>query len=361
MALLKTYLRIVVFAALAALLFSCGEKEETLPAYTPKQRTGEPYFQQRGLLLAWDDVKTKQYVDWLNIARKYGFNMFSIAGQNQASSEWKEFRSQCEAAGIAIQFQEHMASHLMPRSYFATHPEYFRMDANGNRVKDKNLCPSSEEGMRIVYQNAINIASNYQPTDGKYYFWLDDGGDKCHCPDCEQYSHSEQALMIENTVIKALRESDPNAQLAHLAYAETTDAPDPKKVKPEEGIFLQFAPFYRNWEKPLSERSAVGKMGWTNGKYLDALKANLKVFPAETAQVLEYWLDESYASGWDKNNLVKIAWDRAVVAYDLKTYASYGIKNIDCYAYWINDAYYLKFRDIKCVTEYGKDVYNFTK
>ena len=361
MALLKTYLKLVVFAALAALLFSCGEKEETLPPYTPKQRTGEPYFQQRGLVLAWDDVKTKQYVDWLNIARKYGFNMFSIAGQNQASSEWKEFRSQCEAAGIAIQFQEHMASHLMPRSLFATHPEYFRMDANGNRVKDKNLCPSCEEGMRVVYQNAINIASNYQPTDGKYYFWLDDGGDKCHCPDCEQYSHSEQALMIENTVIKALRESDPNAQLAHLAYAETTDAPDPKKVKPEEGIFLQFAPFYRNWEKPLSERSAVGKMGWTNGKYLDALKANLKVFPAETAQVLEYWLDESYASGWDKNNLVKIAWDRAVVAYDLKTYASYGIKNIDCYAYWINDAYYLKFRDIKCVYEYGKDLYNFTK
>ena len=57
MALLKTYLRIVVFAALSALLFSCGEKDETLPAYTPKQRTGEPYFQQRGLVLAWDDVK----------------------------------------------------------------------------------------------------------------------------------------------------------------------------------------------------------------------------------------------------------------------------------------------------------------
>lgn len=360
MARLNNIVKIILFGALVALSLSCEKSGEgTLPPYTPKPKPTEPYFMQRGILLAWSDIAGQKYVDWLNLARKNGFNMFSVSGEDLNSNEWKKFRSDCESAGIAIQFQDHMASHLLPRDLFDTHPEYFRMDSKGVRTKDYNLCPSSVEGMKVVGQNAVKIASNFQPTDGKYYFWLDDGGDKCHCPDCEPYSASEQALMVENAVIKALRTMDPKATLAHLAYAETTLAP--AKVKPDEGIFLQFAPFYRNWDKPLSERSATGKLGWTNGMYLDALRDNLKVFPAGTAQVLEYWLDESMASNWDKNNLSKLPWNKSVVISDLKTYASYGIKNVDTYAFWINDAYYQKFRDVAFINEYGTELYNFRK
>ena len=85
--------------------------------------------------------------------------------------------------------------------------------------------------------------------------------------------------------------------MAHLAYQGTIPAPE--IVKPENDIFLEFAPFNRRWDKPLRERDAIRDgMTITHGEYIDALEANLKVFPKETAQVLEYWMDVSLFSDW---------------------------------------------------------------
>lgn len=54
-------------------------------------------------------------------------------------------------------------------------------------------------------------------------------------------------------------------------------------------IFLEFAPIGRNYEDSLSS------------KQHKALKKNLEIFPKRTAHVLEYWLDASMFSGWDRN------------------------------------------------------------
>ena len=145
--------------------------------------------------------------------------------------------------------------------------------------------------------------------------------------------------------------------LAHLAYHNTT--PAPSVVRPEEGIFLEFAPFYRRWDKPLSDRSAIrdGET-WTHGDYLDMLEANLKVFPAETAQVLEYWLDVSQRSGWKKPQ-VRLEWYNDVYLDDLKTYAGYGIRNITCYGAWIDKYYVDTYGDLTPVEDYGQGLLNY--
>lgn len=319
----------------------------------------ETHFKMRGLVLGWSEVCNPEKIDYIKIASENGINTFSIYNAPRPSETWDKFTAKCKAAGIDLEFEEHMMSFLLPRDYFNTHPEYFRMDANGNRVKDANGCPSSEGALAIVHENAIRIGRNYKPTNNKYYFWLDDGGDICHCPKCKHLNAAEQALIFENEVISALKEINPDACLAHLCYDNTLDAP--KQVKPHEDIFLEFAPFYRNWSEPLTNKAAKGRTGLTHQDYMRALSENLKVFPKETAQVLEYWMDESLFCGWDPNNLVKLPWNKNVFLSDINTYASYGIKNITCYAAYIGPDYVDKFGDVSFLSEYGQGLLNYGK
>lgn len=319
----------------------------------------EPFFNMRGIILSWDDIKNPEVIDWLELMHKNGLNTISVCGHDYKSPEYAEFRQKCIDEGFDFEYEEHAMSWLMPRELFSTHPEYFRLDENGKRNPDGNGCPSNEEGLKVLMSNVREFAEIHKPSNHKYYTWLFDGGDICHCEKCRHYNASDQGLIFENHIIKALKEIDPEAQLAHLAYQNTT--PAPSVVKPEEGIFLEFAPFQRRWDKPLSELDAKADgMKWTHGEYLKMLEDNLKVFPVETAQVLEYWLDESMASNWTKPQ-VKLDWHKDVFLSDIDTYAKYGIRNITAYAIFV-DAYYVNtFKDISFVDDYGQGLLNYRR
>lgn len=248
---------------------------------------------------------------------------------------------------------------LLPRELFAEHPEYFRMDENGVRQPDGNGCPSCQEGLEVLMSNVPEFVRTHKPTNHKYYTWLFDGGDVCHCEKCKGYNVADQGLIFENHIIKALREIDPEAQLAHLAYHNSIEAPS--VVKPEEGIFLEFAPFFRTWDQPLKNKDAVGRDGkTTHGEFLRMLEDNLKVFPVETAQVLDYWMDDSLYSGWKKPQ-VRVPWHKDVFLSDLETYASYGIRNITAYAIYVDDYYVKTFEDISFVDDYGQGLLNYRR
>ncbi|MGN0191875.1 MAG: DUF4838 domain-containing protein, partial [Candidatus Cryptobacteroides sp.] len=180
-----------------------------------------PYFRMRGLVLGWTEVSNPSVIDYVNIAKENGINTFSIYGAPRTTQIWADFQKKCADAGIALEYEEHMMSFLLPRDLFDTHPEYFRMDENGNRTNDANGCPSSAGALEQVRLNAREIGLNYEPTNDKYYFWLDDGGDVCHCPQCRNLSASDQALIFENEVIKSLKTINPKAKLAHLCYHNT--------------------------------------------------------------------------------------------------------------------------------------------
>ena len=319
----------------------------------------EPWFKTRGLVMGWTDVSNSYVLDYIEIAEENGLNTFSIYGADRSSAVWKNFASRCEDAGVDLEFEEHMMSFLLPRELFSVHPEYFRMNENGVRVNDANGCPSSEGALEEVRKNAKIIAESYVPTNDKYYFWLDDGGGVCHCDKCKELNAADQALIFENVIIESIKELNPDAKLAHLCYDNTLDAP--KTVKPHEDIFLEFAPFYRDWSQPLSAEWAKGRTGLTHSQYHRALKENLEVFPPETAQVLEYWMDDSLFSGWDPNNLVEVPWKLDVFLSDLDTYASYGIRNIMCYCAYVGPAYVQKFGFPHFLEEYAQGLLNYER
>lgn len=138
-------------------------------------------------------------------------------------------------------------------------------------------------------------------------------------------------------------ESWAKASLAHLAYASTLEAR--KTIKPKEGIFLEFAPIGRNYEDSLSS------------KQHKALKKNLEIFPKRTAHVLEYWLDASMFSGWDRNKWNKVPWNANYCKRDIELYRSLGICSFTTFATWMLHQHYFELygqdETVEILKEYG--------
>ena len=158
-------------------------------------------------------------------------------------------------------------------------------------------------------------------------------------------------MLFENHLVRALRGLDPDAALAHLAYANTLTPP--RKVKPEPGIFLEYAPIKRRYDLPYEKQTAPHQPD-----ALSALDANLEVFPARTAQVLEYWLDVSRFSGW-KRPAVKLPWRRDVLEADLSTYAARGIRHVTSFAVYVDADYRRRHGEPGFLGEYGESLRRF--
>src|SRR5262249_2249496 len=146
---------------------------------------------------------------------------------------------------------------LLPRRLFVKSPEFFRMDERGHRNPDTNLCVHSPAVLGIAAENAVRIAEVLRPTTGRYFYWGDDGQPWCRCRQCKSLSGSGQAVLLENPLLRALRRHDPRASLAHLAYLNSL-AP-PARVRPEPGVFLEYAPIKRRYDIPYEQQAGPGQ------------------------------------------------------------------------------------------------------
>jgi hypothetical protein len=304
----------------------------------------EPLFTTRGVVLVVKDLET---LDWPERAQAAGLTTIgthirpSEIARFVKTDKGRSFLERCRRLGIAVEHELHAMSDLLPRALFEKDPTMFPLDDKGQRVRDYNLCVHSEAALAVASENAAQYTRLLPSTTGRYFYWIDDGRPMCRCPKCRGLSVSDQALILENRMLQAIRQVDGRATLAHLCYAETY--PAPTQVKPAPGIFLEFAPIWRRYDRPLRERSAVYSPQMTHGKMLDYLDANLAVFGHRDAQALEYWLDESRFAGWRRNRLCKIPWNPAVYADDLDLYARRGVRHVTTFAAWIDADYVARF------------------
>ncbi|MCL4694864.1 MAG: DUF4838 domain-containing protein, partial [Candidatus Hydrogenedentes bacterium] len=252
-----------------------------------------PQFTTRGAILGVRDMET---YDWPALAASAGLTTLathvtpSEVAAFMNTETGQQFRENCTKYGIEIEHELHALGDLLPRSLFEKNPEMFRMDDAGNRVREHNLCVHSSQALEVAAENAARYTRLLPSSTGRYFYWIDDAMPMCRCPECRGYSDSDQALILENHLLRAIRSVDARASLAHLAYVNTLDPPI--TVRPDPGIFLEFAPIERRYDRPLSARDTMGAMhDVTHGQLLDALDANLEWFGAESAQILEYWLD----------------------------------------------------------------------
>ena len=244
--------------------------------------------------------------------------------------EYRALLDKAADAGLKIAYEFHAAAYLLPRNLFDTHPEYFRVDAEGKRVRDWNFCVSNPEALEIVASRAAEVADRLYRSGNAYYFWLDDGRDlACHCPKCCTYPASDQQLIVLNAILKKIRETKPSAKLAFLAYFGTLGVPE--RVKPADGIFLEYAPMEKYVAKGEDREERIAREA-------DMLEPLLGFFGREDAKVLEYWYDNSMYSNWTKPPKPFRA-DEAAVFRDVAFYREKGFQNISTFGCFLGPDY----------------------
>src|SRR6476620_11103279 len=212
----------------------------------------------RGVVVTVDDLST---LDWPRLASEADLTTIgthvtpSQVAAFIGSSKGEQFLKDCSKYNLRVEHELQAMKDLLPRNLFEKNPLLFRMNKEGVRVNDYNCCAHAAEGLDIIADNAVKYARLLPSSTHRYFYWIDDGAPMCYCDQCREYSASEQALLIENAIIRKLRAQIPGATLAHLAYITTMKPP--QKVKPAEGIFLEFAPIYRSWAHPLKDISAL--------------------------------------------------------------------------------------------------------
>ncbi len=279
---------------------------------------------------------------WADRAKALGYDTIAMhpRGGKQAPETLKEmlmmfqddgFRALIDYAadiGLKIEYEFHAVGYLLPRELFSEHPEYFRMNENGERTADCNLCFSNPDAVSIVKKRAAELALKLYRSEKRFYFWADDvRGSTCLCPECRKLSPSDKNLMLMNGMLSAIRERIPDAELACLAYQDTIGVPE--TVKPVDGIFLEYAPIDRDMHLPIEFQSAE-----TNG----AVGKLLDFFGRRGSKVLEYWIDNSMFSKWQKPPK-EYEPDRDVIRSDVEYYRKLGFEIISSFACFLGDDY----------------------
>ncbi len=318
-------------------------------AATGRPDDDRPFFLTRGVVITPEDLTLG---DWPERAAAAGLTTIGLHAPKSPrllvkyiqSEDGQRFLNTCRRLGLAVEYELHAMQDLLPRELFDQAPELFRMNEQGTRVREWNLCIHSEEAMQTITHNAADLAKTLRPTTGRYFYWGDDGCPWCRCRQCAGLSDSDQALIVAHRILDALRETQADAQVAYLAYDNTL--PPPRQIKPKAGVFLEYAPIHRRYDVPF-ERADDAK----SRQQFEMLDANLEVFGRANAQALEYWLDVSLFSKW-KKPAVKVPFDAQVLAADLGTYGRRGIRHITTFAVYI-DAEYLSRHGEPPLKEYG--------
>ena len=295
-------------------------------------------------LIIHPDELSKKWIDRMADAKIPILALHPVGGPAAAKSlsdmveklstpEYRELLDYAAERGLKIEYEMHSARYLLPEAEFSAHPEWFRMNKDGERTADYNLCACSEEAVAYFAERAAALAKMLYRSTDRYFFWLDDAKDAfCHCERCRELSPSDQQLKILNAVIRRLKRDNPRATLAYLAYFECIKPP--VSIKPDDGIFLEYAPFERNFKRPLSEDAQSAPI-------LDLLA----VFGKESAKALDYWYDNSLYSNWTKPPKA-FSVEGEVMREDFAFYRSLGFSDFSSFACYLGADYEELFGEV---------------
>lgn len=300
---------------------------------------------RKGIVIVPSDFKDFDWVERLKSLQLNTLGLHSGGGEAHntlnrlAFTITDEFLDTVTAAGLDYEYELHAPADLMPPSLASSHPEYFALDEHGNRHPgESNWCFSTNGVLETVAENAEFLAKKLHSSTNRYFFWGEDrpSGTWCRCPKCAPFTESDQNLITANAIATRLRQTMPEATVACLCYHGTFEAP--RNVKPAPGVFLEYAPYNRDYTHALDDPASE-----VNHKHMQILLELLKVFPPETAHILEYWLDASkygYTGPVQKPIFVP-----EVVKRDLAFYHSLGIRSITTFAVRMDGDYFKQYGD----------------
>ncbi|MCL2813815.1 MAG: DUF4838 domain-containing protein, partial [Oscillospiraceae bacterium] len=134
--------------------------------------------------------------------------------------------------GVDIEYEIHALSWLLPRDMFGREPEWFRMNAKGERVNDYHFCHSNSEPLEYISERARKAAEIFNPTTKRHHLWLDDTDCDCYCSKCRElkeekgHTPSDNAMTVYNAILDGIKSFDSDALQCYLAYHTTISAPE---------------------------------------------------------------------------------------------------------------------------------------
>ena len=249
--------------------------------------------------------------------------------------------------GLNIEYEIHSAGYLMPKSLFDTHPEYFRMNEKGERTNDYNFCVSNPDALALFAKRASILAASLYGSSERFYFWMDDGHAlQCHCPECKKLSFSDQQLTALNAMLREIKKVIPNARMAYLAYMDSILLPE--KIKADEGMFLEYAPFEKYTAKGEDAPMLIARER-------EMIKPLMHFFGGEY-KLLEYWYDNSLYSNWTKPPM-KFSVDKEKMKKEIEDYKSLGFTEIAAFACYLGEDYEALHGDVD-ITPFVECVYD---
>ena len=285
------------------------------------------------LSIAWIDKLANAGVSILGIHPRGGALTSQSLKELVARTETDEYREMIDYAhrrGLEVEYEFHAAGYLMPRELFSVHPEYFRVNEKGERTADRNFCVSNPDALDLFSERAAELALALYGSSHKFYFWMDDGQDFCcHCPQCIRLSPSDQQLIVLNRILREIRKHFPDASVAYLAYMDTIVPP--RNVCPEDGIFLEYAPFEKYTATGESSAELIAREK-------EMIAPLMRFFEKGSKKVLEYWYDNSLFSNWKKPP-ARFVLNEPCMKRDIEEYRKMGFDRISTFACFLGEDY----------------------
>lgn len=299
--------------------------------------------ERRGILVHPEELDDK----WLDDISEADINVLGLhpTGGHKANlslqeaierhqrPEFQRLLKRAKAMGLTVEYEAHALRYLLPETLFDAHPDWFRMDAEGKRVSDFNMCATNEEALDYLADSTAALTRALDTGSDRFFWWADDvkGGAVCHCEKCRSLSPSDQLMKITNAMLRGVKRVKKEGKIAFLAYHDVMTPPT--KVEADEGIFLEYAPIERDSHRPMNDLSCA-----ENASEGHALKELIEFFGKENSQVLEYWMDNSRFSNWKKPPKA-MPLDEAVMREDVKFYRDLGFESITSFGCFLGQDY----------------------
>jgi len=186
-----------------------------------------------------------------------------------------------------IEWGGHHLQWFVPRELFAEHPEYFRMNDEGERTDDHNFCFNS---------GAVDVLkANIRPyleqlTEATYlHFYADDldEGGWCRCPQCKGLSPAAQNMMAMNAIAAVLAEVNPEAFVAVAAYHDYEEV---SEIEPAANVFMVHGPRERCYAHAFNDPNCRRNREEYVQRWLDIREVFLKSAP-DTIHEFNYYTD----------------------------------------------------------------------
>ncbi len=224
-----------------------------------------------------------QLIDWMP---KLGYNtlVIPINYEGHGRVMWDNWRRlltpELQKRGILIEvgghgYQNYFNASMEDGRLYREHPEWFGMDAKGNRSTEQRVvfCTSNSDAVTYLHKSILAYLKSHPEID-IFDFWPPDGERWCECTECKKTTPPDRHIALVSQTARFLARELPRVRLECIAYSRYVTPPQHEKLDPS--VLLDFCPINQNFETRIYE--PVDK---ENIHYKEALMQWLKDFRGE--------------------------------------------------------------------------------